>query len=385
MSQLENLIELIRTVNEVYFITAPERVRAAYILVDDMVELSLKTFLYQHTQSQREQCIADFRAASLLTATKKQRALESYFDGGLELSEVATRLNILEQDVRQRIAHYHRTPEQQANCRVHFNEEGLLPNLVEEQALDDYLTGLIDLSSLSVALGKPEQELGKHLKSYGSLQHWSVNEPDQHIGFYAVLQDSMGLFAAGSAERSMIEATLERHASRNKLYHDHHHTAWSVSDLRCLRAMCDLFSLLEILFPDFNDALQDNKHKTVRCQIGVLRLKLKAEDGQNELVEPYRNALKQLQKEHVYDLQERSIEHSIVHTVSDSFFHALSGEYNDAIAQLEIRVNRLHEMMQNPKSKRRQHAAEFEQKNQKLTLFREQLAEIQGLRNTPYS
>ena len=379
MSQLENLIELIRTVNEVYFITAPERVRAAYILVDDMVELALKTFLYLHTQSQREQCIADFRTAGLLPSNTKQRALESYFDGVLEVAELATKLGAPETDVRQRLAPFHRTPEQQVNCRIHFTEEGLLPSLTEEDALDDYLDGTIDLGQLAATLGQQERAIEGHFKSFGTLQHWSVNELDQHVGFYTVLQDAMTLFAAGSAEREMIEATLERHASRNKLYHDHHHTAWSVSDLRCLRAMCNLFSLLEVLFPDFNDALRDTKHKTVRCQIGVLRLKLKAEDGQNELVEPYRNALKQLQKDHVYDLHERSIEHSIVHTVSESFFRALHAEYSDAVANLELRVNKLHEMMQNPKSKRREHPAELVQKNQRLTLYREQLNEIQGL------
>ncbi|MEZ4865550.1 MAG: hypothetical protein R3C14_29840 [Caldilineaceae bacterium] len=379
MSQLENLIELIRTVNEVYFITAPERVRAAYILVDDMVELALKTFLYLHTQSQREQCIADFRAAGLLSSNTKQRALESYFDGVLEVAELANKLGTAETAVRQRLAPFHRTPEQQVNCRIHFSQEGLLPSLTDAQALDDYLDGTIDLNALSTALGQTEQALKGHFKSFGTLQHWSVNEPDQHVGFYTVLQDAMPLFAAGSDEQEIIKATLERHTSRNKLYHDHHHTAWSVSDLRCLRAMCDLFSLLEVLFPDFNDALRDTKHKTVRCQIGVLRLKLKAEDGQNELVEPYRNALKQLQKDHVYDLHERSIEHSIVHTVSESFFRALHAEYSDAVANLELRVNELHEMMQKPRSKKAHHPAEFVQKNQRLALYREQLNEIQGL------
>ena len=52
MSQLSDIIELIRTTNEVYFINAPERVRAVFILVDDLVELSLKTYLFHHTINQ---------------------------------------------------------------------------------------------------------------------------------------------------------------------------------------------------------------------------------------------------------------------------------------------------------------------------------------------
>jgi hypothetical protein len=146
--------------------------------------------------------------------------------------------------------------------------------------------------------------------------------------------------------------------------------------------MCELFDLLEMLFPDFNDTLTALQDKTVGCQIGVLRLKLKSEEGQNELVQPYKNALKQLQREHVYDLHERSVEHSIVHTVSEDFFRALRSEYSDAVAELELRVNKLQEMMQDPQRKRRKHAGEYTRKNQRLVLFRAQLSEIEALLGT---
>lgn len=383
MSQLENLIELIRTVNEVYFITAPERVRAAYILVDDIVELSLKTFLYEHTKSQREQCLADFQAAGLLTSNNRRRVLKSYFSGAAGLADLATRLRTNEQAIRQRLAPYHHTPEQQANCKAEFTSAGWLPTLTEEQAFDDYFSGDISLADFATALGQQENELASKLESFGDLCHWSVNALNQHVGFYRVVTDVKALFPASSAESSMIQATLDRHESRNRLYHDHHHTAWSVSDVRCLRAMCDLFDLLELLFPDFNDTLKASKYKTVRCQIGVLRLKLKSEEGQNELVQPYRNALQILQREHVYDLHERSVEHSIVHTVSDSFFRALRDEYRAVVAELELRVNKLQEMMQDPRRKRRDHPGEYTRKSQRLALFREQLSEIEALLGTP--
>ena len=154
MSQyLENIIELIRTVNEVYFITAPERVRAAYILVDDIVELSLKTFLYEHTLSQREQCLEDFRVASLLTSNNMRRALESYFSGATELVDLATRLGASQQAIRRRLALYHHTPEQQANCRSEFTNAGWLPTYAEEQAFDDYFSGDIGLAEIFGQMG----------------------------------------------------------------------------------------------------------------------------------------------------------------------------------------------------------------------------------------
>lgn len=331
MPQLENLIELIRTVNEVYFITAPERVRAAFILVDDIVELSLKTFLYEHTLSQREQCTADFHSVGLLNSEKKRNALKSYFDGGIDLADLANKintpatLNISEQDVRELLAPYHHTPEQQANAKAEFTDANWLPTLTEEQSFDDYFAGIISLADFATALSKQEAELAKKLKPYGNLRHWSVNEPNRHAGFYTVITDVKALFPANSAETDMLDAVFDRHQSRNSLYHDHHHTHWSVSDVRCLRAMCELFDLLEALFPDFNSTLATLQDKTVGCQIGVLRLKLKSEEGQNELVQPYKNALKQIQRQHAYDLHERSVEHSIVHTVSEDFFSCIAG------------------------------------------------------------
>lgn len=389
MSQLENLIELIRTVNEVYFITAPERVRAAYILVDDIVELSLKTFLYQHTLSQREQCQADFQAAGWLNSNKKRNVLEAYFDGTVELSDLADKinkpaiLNISEQDVRQRLASYHHTPEQQTNAKAAFTDDGWLPSLTEEQAFDDYFAGTIGLSDFAAAINQPENALSSKLKPFGDLCHWSVNEPNQHVGFYTVVSDVKAVFPANSTESDMLDAVLDRHQSRNRLYHDHHHIPWSISDVRCLRAMCELFNLLEMLFPNFNDTLTDPKHRTVRCQIGVLRLKLKSGDGNSELVGPYKEALKILQSDHVYDLSERSVEHSIVHTVSDHFFQTLRDQYEIVVNDLQIRVDKLEQMMANPRSRRKEHPGEHTRKSRSLDLFKAQLSEIEALIGAP--
>jgi hypothetical protein len=49
---------------------------------------------------------------------------------------------------------------------------------------------------------------------------------------------------------------------------------------------------MEHLFPDFIDKVKENH--TVRCQIGVLRLKKTASVGQMELSQPYLNALDQI-------------------------------------------------------------------------------------------
>ena len=55
MSRLDDIIELVQTTNEVYFITAPGKVRTAFLLVDDIVELAFKIFLQEKTLERREE------------------------------------------------------------------------------------------------------------------------------------------------------------------------------------------------------------------------------------------------------------------------------------------------------------------------------------------
>jgi hypothetical protein len=268
VSQLENLIELIRTVNEVYFITAPERVRAAYILVDDIVELSLKTFLYDHTVQQRDACQASLEGAGVVTSNSHRTSLQTYFRSEMTIDELATGLG-----------------HASATLRPSFD-----------------------------ALMAP----------FDHLQHWSAQQSGPHVGFHQAVQDVRAIYPTNTRLQTLLDDIFNRHERRNQLYHDHQHTVWSIGDRRCLQAICDMFELLEILFQNFLSTIQN--HSTVRCQIGVLRLKLAAE-GSDELKEPFKEALDQVQRNHRYDLDPRAIEHSLIHTVSNRFFIALKDEF----------------------------------------------------------
>ncbi len=292
MSQLENLIELIRTVNEVYFITAPERVRAAYILVDDIVELSLKTFLYEYTIKQRDECQVALEGADILTSNRHRNRLESYYR--------------------------------------------------DEITIDDLATGL---GQASAALRPAFDAL---MTPFDHVQHWSAQQNSPHVGFHKAVQDVKVLHPANIRLQALLDDIFNRHERRNQLYHDHQHMAWSIGDRRCLQAMCDLFELLEILFPDFLATIQN--HSTVRCQIGVLRLKLAAE-GNEELKEPFKEALEQVQRNHRYDLDPRSVEHSLIHTVSNRFFIALKDEFETKISSLKVEVAKV-DGLRRPSAKR---------------------------------
>lgn len=318
MSRLDDLIDLIQTTNEVYFITAPGRVRTAYILVDDIIELSLKTFLQEKTLDQREQFQATLEQANLVTNRPHRNALNEYYEESITLHDLSNRLNLGTSGVTQLQNH--------------------------------------------IAVLTPTD----------LLQHWSANEPDNFRNYPEVVRDVKSFFPSGHSVLLMLDAAADRHKVRNKFYHDHQHTGLTIDDDKCLRALCDMFSLMEQLFTDFRAKILANN--TVRCQIGVLRLKLAAHSGANELVQPYYAALSQLKQGHQYDFEPRSVEHSLVHTISNRFFLALREQFIASIGQLQLRVDEIDRMAR-PRPK---HQSERADKQQLIAILQNQLADIES-------
>jgi hypothetical protein len=321
MSQLSDIIELIRTTNEVYFITAPERVRAVFILVDDLVELSLKTYLYHYTKNQRELCKKDLEANGLVQNDAHKTVLENYFNGRTDINNLAQRLG---------------------------------------------QNGAPALASLQT-----------RLNAFGDLQHWSINKPETRKDFDDVVNEVKRLQPTNIPLTDLLDKAFQRHSLRNKLYHDHHSTGWSIKDEKCLEAMCELFDLLNMLFPDF--LVEVKRKPTVSCQIGVLRLKFAAHQGRNEVAQPYLDALSAIKKDHRYDVEPRSVEHSLVHTVSDRFFRALREEFTNKIAELQSRVNRIGQM----KVVKAEQRAEQADKQRLMGILQQQLNDINTLLGIP--
>jgi hypothetical protein len=92
MSRLDDIIDLIQTTNEVYFITAPGRVRTAYILVDDIVELTLKTFLQEKAIQQREACQTVLETAGLVASDRHRSNLKRYYEEGMDINDLSVGL-----------------------------------------------------------------------------------------------------------------------------------------------------------------------------------------------------------------------------------------------------------------------------------------------------
>jgi hypothetical protein len=329
MPRLDDIIELIQTTNEVYFITAPGRVRTAYILVDDIIELSLKVFLQEKAYEQRENCKVALESASLVTSGSHRAKLLRYFEERLNINELS-------------------------------NELGR--------------------GSAGVPI------LERHFAPFSLIRHWSANDPNARHTFDKVIEDVKPFFALpmGSAVNTplhpaitLLDEALIRHKTRNKFYHDHNLSGLDINDEKCLGALCGMFDLVEHLFPNLSDEVK-RKH-TVRCQIGVLRLKQMAARGHRELSQPYDAALKLLKKGHKYDFESRSVEHSLVHTVSDRFFMSLREQFKNTIAKLQVRIDKI-DAMRNP---RQGHLDEKNDKQQLIQILQRQLDQINALLGVP--
>jgi hypothetical protein len=92
------------------------------------------------------------------------------------------------------------------------------------------------------------------------------------------------------------------------------------------------------------------QNKIVRCQIGVLKLKL-ATQGSGDLAEPYTKALEQFGKDHKLHYWSQNFEHSVLHTISERFFMVLRTQLKDKIEFLESRIGKIESMSSSKKAK----------------------------------
>ncbi|MBV5343019.1 hypothetical protein JZU68_05220, partial [bacterium] len=251
-----------------------------------------------------------------------------------------------------------------------------------------------DLQKLIVELKLDSSQvilLQNHINSLvpiNLLQHWSVNDPDDFKKYYEVVRDVKNFFLSNSLTFTMLDEIALRHQERNSLYHDHKQSGLSINDDKCLRALCGMFDLMEQLFPgspttdSFLSLAQRNK--TVRCQIGVLRLKLSAH-GSTELEEPYLADLRQFNKEHKITIDSKNFEHSVLHTISERFFIAIESHLGSKVdvlqKKLSDQITKLGQMhTDNQISQQRAKIADSEHQ---VTVLSEQLAIIKGLIATP--
>lgn len=121
-----------------------------------------------------------------------------------------------------------------------------------------------------------------------------------------------------------------RRKNRNSFFHDHNMTGLTVSNHNCLEAFCDLYDLLDILFPN---AVKNNKTATYLAQVAVIRvLKDCAADSEKEKrftnlmrTWEHQESKKSLRTkgELFMEFPDRSYQYCVIHYFPQRFYDAL--------------------------------------------------------------
>ncbi len=113
------------------------------------------------------------------------------------------------------------------------------------------------------------------MKSYlqENINNWSPishqhNGRDYFKGFRTITGEIRGQFPNDQNLIDLLSRIDGRRDNRNGFFHDQNQAALTVSKVHCLQAFCDLYELMNILFPN---AFTLNATPTLRAQIAAIR------------------------------------------------------------------------------------------------------------------
>jgi len=215
-ARVDELINLIRAANDIYLINPARNVRTAYILIDNMCELAIKSYLQAKAKRNQEACRANLEAANIVTTDGHRRSLQEYYSRKRTQAELETGLGA---------------------------------------------TG-----------GSLQADLRNRLDSHQPLLDWSGG----HKSFYHITCEVKRLdpLPANATLHAILDNLATRHERRNDFYHDPDMSGLTTSEEDCLRAFCALYDLMSELFgEDYRDCLAGNH--IARAQIAFIRLVLR--------------------------------------------------------------------------------------------------------------
>lgn len=285
MSRVDDLIDLIRAANDTYLMNPSRNVRMAYILVDNLCELAIKSYLQAKTRQRQEACLADLERLSIVTSQRRREKLAEYFAGRCDLDDLARALRATE----------------------------------ASRAAD----------------------LQRTLQSHGAVGDWSPNHP--HGGyktFVAIVAEVKQLNPVQStpALHLLLDAFVERREKRNQFFHDPQLAGLTVSEEECLKAFCDLYNLMRELFgQQYRDCLVVNA--IPRAQCAVMRLKLKG-FGAQAAYAAYETMLRAIGP---IQLHPGALGHHycVIYEDADRFHERLVAHYEAMVADRRAEIGRI--------------------------------------------
>jgi len=117
------------------------------------------------------------------------------------------------------------------------------------------------------------------LKSYlqANVDNWNPTDGVFRNGrprfkrFWTVVKETRDEFPGNEQLSDLLDGFAARREERNSFFHDQNLSGLTVTSEKCLQALCDLYELLGVLFPDFWDKVEANS--ILKTQMAVIRLK----------------------------------------------------------------------------------------------------------------
>lgn len=248
MSRVDDLKDLIRTANEIYLINPQRNARTAFIQIDDLCELAMKSWLQIDTTERQKCCINDLNTYNLLTSNNHRRRFQSFLGRDSDLTQIYSSLGINTDTLKQAT-----------------------------------LKNVLALHTATVPTGY------SYSSSYEGILNWSADK-DDGSGFksFTQLVEETKARHTPSSLHDLLDRVIARRDNRNRFFHDQNFSGLTVINDNCLAAFCDLYNLMDILF---DNALSQNETPSLRVQVAVIRARQRIEDNYSESAK-YQNILK---------------------------------------------------------------------------------------------
>ncbi|AKB19529.1 hypothetical protein [Methanosarcina sp. WWM596] len=220
MAYIHDLIDLIKNANDIYLVSPSNNVRSAYIQIDDLCELTMKSWLQSNTKYNHKSCIEDLEKLGLLKNPTHTNSFQKFIRNEVDQTQLENSLGIGRDESK-------------------------------KKQLDGVLSKYRSFFTWS-----PEYSAGQFKSFYNIVDEIKARKPfEQNNELYHILKN-----------------ILDRRTHRNNFFHNQDQMGLTVDQNKCLDAFLDLYALNSLLFEDeFEQTIEGDY--VFLAQMAVINLK----------------------------------------------------------------------------------------------------------------
>jgi hypothetical protein len=201
--------------------------------------------------------------------------------------------------------------------------------------------------------------LQAHVQNWTPVSH-QHNGRDYYKGFPTIINEVRNATPGNQALHALLNRFEDRREKRNHFFHNQDLSGLTVTEEECVRAFCDLYDLLEMLYGnDFVTGLESNR--IARAQIVIIRLKREGYETQwvYDLFRQYISS--------AITLQPGSLGHEYraIYDDPQGLVDRIRSSLESLINENQAEINYINGL-QRPKQDHRQKRAELQRRNQRL-------------------